>query len=559
MKRMLALLAVVLFAACGGNRVVAPPATTAGGSAAPSAPNSPRYKSLVVHVLRATADGKSGEIGKLERPIADYRDMPVSLVIRKSRAAGEGAPDALARFETRFEVGASNVELPAFDLDCSKPDKCIKREWLDLELRAPGAPSRHIERVLFENDADSEPPPLRRYTIVAVQDALTEGDVKALAKKELGGTPLDQQKAKAEALAAEAKKTELAKQPALLARVDQMDRFGAIGNLIALDYAAESDAMTDALARTLDVTVRRNTPRILITTMRADSADDSPTLSLDLRLDDLAASSKNAGAAKLFQHARGLMESELEGAIMKTFGGEERAVSTALLMKEASRNGIGVVAVEPGNRKALESLDLPGSFAALVKATLDGGHVVVLPKSAVDLAGKSRWGFWDIDPQTGATVGVMEGGEHQGMVQAPIINQSVAQNPKLGYCLGFMVGVISFEWGLAGKFLEFGGITPELVKQLKDELKNIACTNFCNINATAKVSVDITNCSKDPFSKGTSPVPGEWDYCTEYKNGFECATGVLLAALGSPGKGPKLHASAQAKIEIGCANVGPGT
>jgi hypothetical protein len=553
---MLALLAVVLFAACGGNRVVAPPATSAGRGRAASTPNSPHYKRLVVHVLRATADGKSGEIGKLERPLADFRDMPVSLLIRKVQKAGERAPDALARFETRFEVGKSKVELPAFDLDCSKPDKCIKREWLDLELRAPGAPSRHIERVLFENEGDSEPPSFSRYTIVALSSAITRERVKELVHRHLGGSTAEQRKARAEALEAEARRTELSKQPALLARADDMDVSGALGNAIALEHAAESDEMTDTLARTLDVTVRREVPRVLITTIQARDAGDNPTLSLDLGLDEVVASSQKAGAAKLFQRARGLMESELEGTIMKTFGGEDQAVSTALLMKEADRNGIGVVPVTPGNRKALESLDLPAPFAALVKATLDRGHVVVLPKSAVALAGESRWGFWDIDPKTGGTVGVMQGGEHQGMVEVPAINENVAQNPKLGYCLGFMVGVISYEWGLSGQLLQYGGITPELIKQLKDELKNIACTNFCNIGAAAKLSVDITNCSKDLINEGKSPIPGEVGYCSEYKNGFECATGVLLASLSSPGKGPKLHSSAQEKVEVMCASAG---
>lgn len=555
MNRVLAFVfaSLFLFVACGGNRAGERPTTPETGAAGGS--SGPRYESLVVHVLRSTADGKQTELGKLERPLGVYRDEAVSLLIRKARQAGEGSSGALARFEARFEVGREKVALPAFDFDCSKPARCIAREWLDLELRAPGAPSRHVERVLFENPGDAEPPAFRRFVVVAVSDAIARDEVRQQAKQHLGGASVEQRRAKAEALEAEARSTVTAKQPAVLARADEMDVSAALGSLVALEHAAASDVMTESIARTLGVTVERSVPRILITTLQAENPGDSPSLSLDLRLDEVGASSDDAGAVKLFQRSRGLLESELEGAIVKAIGGQDRAVSTALLMREAGRNGIDVVPVRPGDPTALRSFELPQRFAAQVESALKLGHVVVLPRSAVHLAGRERWGFWDIDPETGATIGVMEGGEHQGLMEGPLINKSVAQSPELGYCLGFMVGFIAFEWELMGRLLEYGGVTPKLIAELEADLKTIACSNFCNIGAQAKVELDVTGCKTDLLKK--EKVLNDRSFCREYKSGFECAVGVLLAGLTSPGQAPKNKAKAELTLELGCYKVGP--
>jgi hypothetical protein len=556
MNKALAFLFASLFvlAACGGNRAGEQPTTP--GTGTPGQSKGPHYESLVVHVLRATADGKQSELGKLERPLTDFRDEPVSLLVRKARQAGEGNPDALARFEARFEIGRSKIALPAFDLDCSKPAKCIAREWLDLELSAPGVPSRHVERVLFENPGDAEPPAFRRHTIVAVPGSITRDEVTQRAKKHLGGMSVAQRKAKAEALEREAQSADGAKQQALLARVDDTDVSATLGNLVALEHAAESDVMTDGLARTLGVTVEHAVPRILITTMQAENAGDSPSLSLDLRLDEVAASSDDVGAMKLFQRSRGLLESEIEGSLLRGLGGPERAVSTALLMKEAGTNGIEVFPVRPDNPSALKSMDLPAPFAKQVESALKRGHVVVLPRSAVDLAGKSRWGFWDIDPETGATIGVMEGGEHQGLMEGPLINKSVAQSKELGFCLGFMMGFIAFEWELMGRILEYGEVTPQLIAELEADLKTIACSNFCNIGVQAKVEIEVTGCKK---ALSAEKVLNPDSFCREYKSGFECAVGVLLAGLTSPGQAPKPKVNSEATLELGCYKIGPAT
>ena len=75
-----------IFVACGGNR--AGERSTTPGAGSPGQSKGPHYESLVVHVLRATADGKQSELGKFERPLADYRDEPVSLLIPETVELG---------------------------------------------------------------------------------------------------------------------------------------------------------------------------------------------------------------------------------------------------------------------------------------------------------------------------------------------------------------------------------------------------------------------------------------------------------------------------------------
>jgi len=267
-------------------------------------------------------------------------------------------------------------------------------------------------------------------------------------------------------------------------------------------------------------------------------------VSLDLRLDEVGATSADPSQALLFQFSRGMDESSLEGAYLRAMTGEEAAVSTAFLMEQAARSEVETVVLDAGSREEAASLGLPADVAALVNAALDQGHQVFIPRQAVDLAGKSRWGFWDVDPETGRTIGVMEGGQHQGIVEIPMTTNTVPLNPQMAFFLGMELGAISTAWGMSGLILTYGEITKELVNQLIAMIKNLACMSCPTIQKktydptnTAKECADLVKkmVGKALKKKGKNgEKEGGDSFCDMYQEGFMCGASMMLGSLRPP-------------------------
>jgi len=543
--------ALLVCASCGTPSQA--PVRSPGAGAQPA----PQFETLVVRFVRTMGDGNRVDVGSVERPVSDYREQPVSLLIRTLNTQPDDSSAGKVHVEQRFEVGGERMALPPVEVDCSAPATCVAKEWLELELKGAGATPRRIERVLRAGSGDGDAlPGYRRYTIVALPGAIAREDVQQRIQRTVPALNVEDRSAKLEALRSEAQNTTREQAQALVARMDDLDAGGPLAHLVALGFAAESDEATGALARKAGVTLQRNTPRILIAGAEARNEDDQATFSLDLRLDEVETSaSDDTNAARAFQYARGVEESILEGAWLEAIAGEGSGVSTAALMRAAMRSSVPMAAATTSDRGQLGALELPPDFALLVNAALDRGHQVVLPHSAVELAGRSRWGFWDIDPATGRTIGVMEGGQHQGMVQIPIINKEVPLNSEAGFGLGLHAGAVTGHFALAGLLLKHGEVTPQLIQELNDLLKSVACTVCPNATIGTSVSINVGEClSRDivSFSKGAN------DFCGNYQDGFKCAVGILVASLegGNPaqvsvgGSGPTLT--------VGCTEVSAG-
>lgn len=512
----------------------------------------PQFETLSIRWMRANIDGRQSEAGALVRPLREFRDKPVSLLIRRTQGEGDGNSGP-AHFEQRFEVGAERIALPPSDVDCSSPATCTAKEWLELELQGPGV-SRRVNRPLYvRGDEERVIPGYRRYTIVAVPDAVGVQEVEQRVERAHAELGLDARKSKVEAIASESENAPENKARALLSQLDEQDPGGPLGHLVALGFAAQSDIHTERLARTMAVTVRREVPRVLITTAESENEEGKASVSLDLRLDEVAATSESGPvAARLFQMARGMQESMLEGMYFKGIAGEQGVVCTALLMNEARKNEIDTVLLGASNRAEIESLGLPSSFAALVGETLDRGHHVILPRSAVELAGAQRWGFWDIDPATGATIGVMEGGQHQVMVEIPTMNKEVSLNPRMGFFLGMHAGTIQGWFAYSALMLKYGELTPQLIAELKAMLKDSACSACPELNLNAEATIKMgEDCYKAEIEKVDVV---KFEFCEKYGEGFKCAIGLLIASLTGGDQLP-IKPDAEIKLAIGCTTV----
>lgn len=514
------------------------PATrTATDARRPGGPP-PSYDSITIQVLRRTRDGKQSEVLKLDKLLSELRSVPLSFVTRQV----SGGQDAPSVYEPRLEIGAEKSTLPKQTWSCDKPASCLEKEWLRFELRGPGAP-RVVERVLYERDEGSaEPVPgYRRYTTTLLTDAVSRAEVSRLVAERAPALASDARKQKVEALAEKGS-------PAALGELDALDAGGTLAHLLSLAFAAESDAATERLASAMGVKVGRETPRILVTSFESEGTEGNGTLSLDLRLDEVRAETDDPARARLFQLARGIEESTLEAKLVEKLAGEGTGVSTARLMVEARKQGIELRRITPATRARIGELGAPPRFAALLSRALGEGDDVVVPKSAVDLAGRSRWGFWRIHPETGVTIGVMEGGQHQGMQDYMRTTREVALDPQRAFVIGMHAGFIQGQFGFAALMLKYGEIGPELVEELKALLKDQACTACPPVSVGAEASLKFgEDCLKKELFKAKS----EMEFCDSYNNGFKCAVGILMAALGGTNPwAPKLEA--EVKLQLGC-------
>ena len=131
--------------------------------------------------------------------------------------------------------------------------------------------------------------------------------------------------------------------------------------MINLAFAYESDELTERLANGAAVTVIRDIPRILITTVETGMTTDGSATTrttLDLRLDEVSAVSYKGmpvGTTGLFQRARGMQESALEGRVLARFVDEpDDVITTTRIMHDAQSQGKQLVLASPDDRSALQ-------------------------------------------------------------------------------------------------------------------------------------------------------------------------------------------------------------
>jgi hypothetical protein len=542
--RRLALVVFVLAAfACGGS---ARPVPSTPAVAAPTAQGT--YQTLAVRVMRRMTDGSQFQAGSIERPISALHEVPITYLVRH---LSDGRGDAPDTYEQRLELGNEKFPVPAPSWKCEAPAGCLAKEWLQFELRGTGAP-RTIERVLFERFKGEDQPTAgyRRYTIAIVSGSVSRAQVRERVQREGALLRIDERKAQAEVLEHQTPDPAEA-----LKGLDALDPGSTLGHLIALAFAAESDVLTERLAATVGVKVRRDTPRILITTVESQGDNSRATLSLDLRLDEVAVESAEAGRARMFQLSRGIEQSALEARVFDHIAGKGAGVSTAGLMLEARRRNIDSVVISSANRADIQKLRAPQRFAALLAAAVDRGQEAIVPKSAVPLAGKNRWGFWQVDPVTGATVGVMEGGQYQGMVDVTQTTRKVALDPRKAFLLGLNAGMIQSQFGLIALIFKHGEVTPALIQELKDMLKDSACKACPELSAGVEVSIKV---GEDCFKVDLVKKDKAFEFCERYGEGFRCALGMLIASLQGENQLP-VKLEAEAKIKVGCTEVKVGS
>ena len=391
------------------------------------------------------------------------------------------------------------------------------------------------ERLLFKKTGkDGVPPLFQRHAIL-----ITGNRIPAEAWQDKLESVSDQSLLKdVKARVEEIKKNLKAKKitaDTLEKSADLEERLGPeLGHLLTMIFASTSDDQSEKEGAALSVASYYLVPRILICSFGGDQ--QTSQVDFDLRQDRIEAVPLPGQALvmkRTFLYGRGVIESILEGTLLGKMTGKP-ALTTAAMMQEASKREISVRSFSALEKDAVAGLGLPEHVIAKIASTLDSGRVVIIPEKSVNWGGRERWGWWDVDPGTMETIGVMDSGLHQAMVQRTILDTKNPLHEKMGFVIGAITGAVDTQWMIAGMILEYGEINKAALLEAKaymKELKMLLCPGFeKKVGASVGVTlIDIEDCWKKGLEVGVEAgIKIEQGWCKSFAEGFACASTQIL-------------------------------
>ncbi len=586
----------------------------AQGSERFDAPADALFQRIDATLKEETVSGKSRELGHFAGTVSELGMKPISLVVRaipqstggnvpqqakgSPAAAMRGMGDALGgatapppppKATPKKMVGVAYVRdmsvggLPQKILRTTVRDgdtgAAIRREWIEFNVAAPGAQPRRVERVLYQVDEKKNSPSVeRRYTITILSGRIPRSfaDEQTYLAKSLVNVEDFESRAKR---VADTSPDDPAARGAAIELGSIGDALGVVaGHLLALRFAAESDSLSRRIADGTALALAWASPRILIVGIEMTGKEKGQMdakVSLDLRLDELRAypwPAAPASLVSLFQTARGIQESVIEGSLVALATGRDPTANTAQIISVAEKQGVPLVVINTSTRSRLGEIvpGVPPTCVQMMDAALAKGREIIIPSRAIALGGEERWGWWEVDPASGQVIGVMQNGEHQGMVEYSVNSEEMGLNDDTGKIFGMMMGSITTVGTLSGLLLEYGTITPQVVAKLESYVSQILC-NSCIEKAEAKASISGPSASisagnecyqaKRKFGGSGLDVGGavKVGFCAAYGDGFKCSSGLILRALKkqamtSSDASFKLP-SAGSEASIGCTNI----
>jgi hypothetical protein len=310
---------------------------------------------------------------------------------------------------------------------------------------------------------------------------------------------------------------------------------GELGHLMNMIFASTSDDQTEKAGAALSVASWYAVPRIIITSFGGNDRATETTIDLRQdRVESVALPGQAWGMSQAFQYGRGVMESILEGKLLALLTGKP-ALTTALIMEEAARKNIPIRMFSSLEKDQVKELGAPPFVRGYIEGLLSTGGIVMIPEKAISWEGRPRWGWWEVDPRTRETIGVLDTGLHQAMLEHTILQEKGAMSTKMGAVLGAMVGAVDTYWLLTGMILKYGELTKEAILEAKAYMKDIQsvmCPGFeKKISIEASVNlIDIEDCFKYDYEifKAEAGVSISQGWCDQFAKGFACASTSIL-------------------------------
>ena len=450
----------------------------------------------------------------------------------------ESPQDTMLLWEITFSVADATVATGTIAED--DPKGALKRLELLFDIDLRDGRKLHVQRPLFELGVTGDRPNLyQRHSLLITGNRIPEAFF-----REALNMVVDRRSAMAitQELSQIREKLEEGENLEELHRVsvDLEQRLGSeSGHLINLAFASVSDRLADELGEKLSVASFYDSPRILINSFEGDGQQIE--ISLDLRLDSRKAISFPGQALLMretFLYGRGVLESILEGEIVKLLTGHE-PLTTAGLIMEAEKQGVAVAMYSHREREAVEGLAMPEAVSRRVLATIDSGKIVALPERGIDVAGRSRWGWWEIEPTTREVIGVLDTGLHQATFQRTLIETKGALDNDMAWAIGAITGAVDTQWVLSAVLLQYGELTKQALEEAKAYLG--AVSGYLCWDAKvghieeesvtlAEAKIEIEGCWEEGASLEAGGSAGaevtiiDKGWCEAFQKGFNCAS-----------------------------------
>lgn len=212
--------------------------------------------------------------------------------------------------------------------------------------------------------------------------------------------------------------------------------------------AVTSDLTAEDFANSLLVKAYHDSPRIHVFQTKA-TADATLRMAVDLLKNSIRTQvfPGQAVEARLgFLTQRGISDTIVEALALGTPEADSSIIPSAGvadLFQAAQSQGIAFRMILPGDHGRIDLLDAPDFAKVLLHRALDDGKLILAPTDMVLFRGEQRFGWFEIDPITGDSIGVFDDGSHGAFLEyagQEVIAGNINQEEQ--FALGMLEGLI---------------------------------------------------------------------------------------------------------------------
>jgi len=423
----------------------------------------------------------------------------------------------------------------------------ITREWLEITLQYPGETPKVIERNLYTSQSNQPLPSNHRHVVINVLPGeILPNVTQGIAQKVKAQLPKQAQLDSASAKINTTKKLN--------------QQLGPLsGWLFNLRIAANADKATRQLASRNQIMAVYDQPRIYITTMTGDFDENKKNkryeITFDYRVDDIGVYSNAThlqAANYFFQMARGLQQATVEGLLVAQLK-DSPQVSTPAIMTLANQQNIAIKVLTMAQLDSIESIDQLNSVAKYhITSALNRGYHVVVPEQPVMIDKQLQWAWWQVDPITGKTIGVLGNGLHGAFVEYNITQRETTINGQSGFVLGMLVGANSTHMLMISHMIAGNVIDEQLIASIEAQLQQMAC-EACpadvgietGLSVSATASLGCFEVFQLTVLDRSTSYEVSFPFCEGFSSGFNCAVKMVLHGIDfSPSVDPEVSVGA---------------
>jgi uncharacterized membrane protein/PKD repeat protein len=223
---------------------------------------------------------------------------------------------------------------------------------------------------------------------------------------------------------------------------------GLFLNSVSMNFAEVADRASQISQAALFVKAYHDDPRLVI--LSHEVVDNGTQFNMDLRTTlerTIAHPGQGEPATFGFNLFKGINESWLEGQVLAA-AANATVLTTAQVMQAASEQEIEFVFISATNLDLLATISLSAEATARITTAVLNGKIVNLPITPPLIDGEPAMGWWEIDPDTGETIGVMQNGLHNALIE---FVGNLIFSTTVGRIADFMIGATAATWDFVGQ------------------------------------------------------------------------------------------------------------